>query len=361
MVLRFKPLMLLAFFLILALAACQGGSSEATDDFAASLPPGPNTPPPAKIDGNKEDAAETTPVVKPTASMPTAISRMIAVVFSTPTAVPTATAEPSSTPSPTPPPTPCSEPGQIVTGTYPSEAAGTSAYRIYLPPCYEPEGPSYPTLYMLPGNIYTDDVWDRLGLDETAEAAIMRGDIPPMMIVMADSGYLLDNSSGGDWSYETQITNDLIPFIESNYCAWSAPQGRAIGGMSRGGYWSLEIAFRHPEMFASVGGHSAALLDLYGGPDVIPQETGLANDLGPLRIYFDIGENDWVITNIQQLHEDMQSAGIQHVWMLNAGRHEESYWASHTGDYLAWYAEPWSFQRDAYPLCSLAQGESSTN
>jgi enterochelin esterase-like enzyme len=206
---------------------------------------------------------------------------------------------------------------------------------------------------MLPGNIHTDSVWDDLGLDDTAEAGIKRGEIPPLLIVMAAGGQLANYTSGGPWSYESVIMDDLIPYIESTYCAWQEPAGRAIGGMSRGGYWALEIAFRHPDQFASVGGHSAALLDLYGGADVVPQATGLANDLGDLRIYFDIGENDWVIPNVRKLHEDMESAGKAHDWVVNEGRHEDAYWASHTKEYITWYSEPWSIQRDTYPLCML--------
>jgi len=50
-----------------------------------------------------------------------------------------------------------------------------------------------------------------------------------------------------------------MPFIESTIPhRWTA-EGRAIGGMSRGAVWSLEIAFRNPARFAAVGGHSAAL------------------------------------------------------------------------------------------------------
>jgi enterochelin esterase-like enzyme len=123
--------------------------------------------------------------------------------------------------------------------------------------------------------------------------------------------------------------------------------------MSRGGYWSLEIAFRNADQFASVGGHSASLYDLYGGPDVIPQSTGLTNDLGDLRIYFDVGENDWVIANLRKLHEDMEEIGLDHDWVVNEGWHENEYWASHTREYITWYSEPWPMRRDAYPICTL--------
>jgi enterochelin esterase-like enzyme len=147
------------------------------------------------------------------------------------------------------------------------------------------------------------------------------------------------------------ILAELIPFIESHYCVWAEANGRALGGVSRGGYWALEIAFRHPEQFVSVGGHSAALYDIAAGPALNPQYTGINNDLGDLRIYFDIGAEDYLITNIRRLHEAMETADIPHTWVLNSGIHENSYWSAHVADYLAWYTIPWSFERETYPLC----------
>ena len=237
----------------------------------------------------------------------------------------------------------------------PSRIAGTFNYRVYYPPCYRIDGRTYPTLYIFAGNTQSDSAWDELGLDETAETAILADEIPPLLIVMADGGWIANNSSGGPGSYEDLIVNELIPHIEANNCTWSEPDGRAIGGLSRGGYWALEIAFRQPELFISVGGHSAALLDSHAGPNRNPQYTGINNDLGDLRIYFDIGADDYLIPNFRRLHEDMDAAGIPHVWVLNEGEHKDSYWANHTGKYLLWYTEPWSDDRITYPLCNLQE------
>ena len=279
----------------------------------------------------------------------------------TATFVPTTTAVPSAEPTLEPtatlPPTatPCASPGRIETGTFPSVTAGPMAYRIYLPPCYGVDGRTYPTVYLLPGNIHTDALWDDLGVDEAAEAGILAETWPPLLIVMPDGGWIANNSSGGPGSYESVIMNDLLPYVEQTYCAWDEAEGRAIGGLSRGGYWALEIAFRFSEHFVSVGGHSAALLDQFAGPAINPQYTGLSQNLGDLRIYLDIGANDYVINNIRRLHTDMESAvpPIPHTWVLNEGQHEEVYWQTHIPDYLDWYVVPWSLDRDDYPLCSL--------
>lgn len=268
------------------------------------------------------------------------------------TAVDTATA----TPTPTLTPTPC-PPGQIQAGLFPSQFTGESSYRVYLPPCYGLDGRAYPTIYLFGGNSQDDSAWDNYGLDEAAEAAIQQGLIPPLLLVMVDGGWIANSTSGGPNSYEAHILNYLIPYIEQNYCVWAEPAGRAIGGLSRGGYWSLEIAFRHPEMFVSVGGHSAALIDSYAGPDINPQHTALSNDLGNLRIYLDIGDRDYLRPNTEQLHLDMTAQGIPHTWVLNEGAHEDSYWPLHLTDYLLWYAEPWPRDRMEYPTAVCPQND----
>jgi hypothetical protein len=49
----------------------------------------------------------------------------------------------------------------------------------------------------------------------------------------------------------------------------------------------------------------------------------------------------------------MTAAGVPHSWSLNSGRHEDAYWAEHVADYLEWYADAWSPQRDSYPPCQV--------
>ncbi len=143
----------------------------------------------------------------------------------------------------------------------------------------------------------------------------------------------------------------MIPAVDDAYCAWPDGAGRALGGMSRGGYWALEIGFSHPEQFGAVAGHSAVLYDFYAGPDLNPQFTGVNNDLGDLRVYLDIGENDGYIPNLRTLHEEMSAADIPHEWLPNEGYHEDDYWRDHTPEYLAWYTAVWPHDRSAYPEC----------
>lgn len=265
--------------------------------------------------------------------------------------------EPSPTATPAPSATPtaelCIESGKIESNTYYSKVTGAEhVYRIYLPPCYGHDGHQYPTLYMFHGSVQDDGHWDQLGLDEAAEIAIQTEETAPFLIVMPNGGWIANNTSGGVGSFESLILGDLIPHIENTYCAWPKREGRAIGGLSRGGYWALEIAFRNPEAFQSVGGHSPALLDIAAGPDLNPQYTGLGDRVRELRIWFDIGQDDYVLANILRLHEDMVKAEIPHTWQLQEGTHEDQYWEAHVADYVAWYSEPWPLDRELYPPCA---------
>ena len=316
--------------LILFLAACTGRPSPTpTTAAAATSPTSPATARPTPSLNN-------TPTHTATAEPPT----------------PTPTDTPTPRPSTTPSPTPCAAPGRLVDHAYPSPTAGDPQnVRVYLPPCYADDGRAYPALILFGGNIHDETIWDQLGADEAADQLIAAGEIPPLLIIMPDGGWMANNTSGGPGSYETVVLDDLLRWVEANFCVWPTPAGRAIGGLSRGGYWALEIAFRHPDRFASVGGHSAALLDTFAGPAVNPRQTALSNDLGDLRIYLDIGRDDYLRANTIQLHEEMEAAGVPHTWVFQDGRHEEAYWSAHVEDYLRWYATPWPAERSAYPGC----------
>lgn len=265
---------------------------------------------------------------------------------------------PSLPPMPTASPeaTPCLDQGQVIEALSPSQIEGPwRPYRIYLPPCYSQQR-LYPTLYLLHGNTRADEEWDEIGVDEAATSLIQAGRIPPLLIVMPDGRTLSDFTSGGAGSYEDSLLHELIPFIEQTYCAAPSGTWRALGGLSRGGYWALEIAFRQPEQFASVGGHSAALLDVAAWPAVDPEVTAFTQDLNGLRIYFDYGAQDWMQYTAQTLHEKMLAAGIVHEWFIYPdGQHQDPYWSEHVAEYLQWYADGWPAEVWLDTPCSHSQ------
>lgn len=311
--------------------------------------------------------APTAQAVAPALPTPTLASTEPADIAETPTPVPTATdfaatatappPTPLITPSPPPPDAtpitpPCVTPGRIEQGTLESAVAGeTMRYRVYLPPCYGDDGHAYPALYMFGGNIHDDAIWDTLGLDDAAEVMINAGEIPPALIVMPDNGWLANTTTSGPKSYEGFVLDELIPHIEATYCAWPADVGRAVGGLSRGGYWSLMMAFRRPDLFRSAGAHSPALIDSHAGPAEDPVIVGATNALDDLRIWVDIGERDPYLIEARPLHDSLTSADVAHEWRVNPGTHEEAYWRENLQGYLAWYSDGWRINRTELPTC----------
>jgi enterochelin esterase-like enzyme len=319
------------------LAAC----SQATPTFTLDVPSVPASP---------TATLAASPCATPSATP--------GVVLETPTNSVTPVLSLSSTPFPTPPPTmtrtPISSPasptpacretqGRVESGTFFSGIIGQEQpYRVYLPPCYD-YGDDLPVLYMIHGYPFDDSHWDDIGIDEAADAGISTGTLPSFIIAMpaADNEGTFSKTSGGAGSFEAVMLDEFIPFIESTYRAVGAPEGRAIGGMSRGGVWSLEIAFRNPSRFAAVGGHSVAL-NVNLAPQIYdPLYLAADPAIRSLRIYLDVGQGDWVLPGMDDLHAALTAADVPHDYRVNEGYHDDSYWSVHVSEYLAFYAAGW--------------------
>ena len=294
-----------------------------------------------------EVTAQPTPalthIVKSTAA-PLAISKQLAVVEGL------IEPKPSSEPQVS-----CPKPvGQIVTHTLSSKiTAAPITVNVYLPPCYNASEHSYPTLYLIHGTAFEQGGWIFDGLPRVADIGMSLGTLPPFIIVMpgADmragdaSKYAWTNS--GDTSYEGFVVNELVPFIDGKYSTWANREGRAIGGISRGGYWSIEIGFSNPDTFSTVGGHSPSVFSqLVGMPDNFSMLSTAKsiNALHSLRIWLDAGDTDWARGDMNKLTGDLDKAGVSYQSSVGTGTHEDAYWTSRVPDYLAYYAKSWPIE-----------------
>jgi enterochelin esterase-like enzyme len=125
------------------------------------------------------------------------------------------------------------------------------SYVVYLPPGYRTDGPRYPVLYLLHGNDDDAHHWITQGhLQTAADALIARKDVPPVVIVMPQGGtdWYVDRKE----KIETAFFSELLPTIESHYAVSNERKGRAIGGVSMGGFGALRYAMLAPDRFCSV-------------------------------------------------------------------------------------------------------------
>lgn len=304
----------------------------------------------------------------PLAQQPTAEVRIITAVPSdtptlTPTVFVTRTAVPTFTPVITPSPTTpaCDEEGgQVITvDPFRSETAGENLrYNVYVPPCYAKTQKRYPYVILLHGAGDTEKQWSDLNLTGALDQGLRLGALPPMILVMPYTGSIgNDNTFPPDPSYETVLLDELAPAMERDFCTWSDRSHRAIGGISRGGFWAYSVALRHPDVLGIVGGHSAFFPeDLNEVPPAFnPLELALNSALLPdanLRMYLDNGANDIAGVNQELFSSRLSSRAIPHTYVVNpVGEHNDEYWSAHISEYLAFYGRDWPRDTSALPSC----------
>jgi enterochelin esterase family protein len=151
--------------------------------------------------------------------------------------------------------------------------AAHSEFYVYTPPGYDPKGSAkYPVLYLLHGWSHTAADWSGFGrANEILDSLIASGQAKPMLVVMPTGyGYLKFIRDEGVWKdpaavdrntklFESALLSEVVPQIERQYSVSTRREDRAILALSMGGLESLSVGLDHPEIFAWVGGMSAAV------------------------------------------------------------------------------------------------------
>lgn len=141
---------------------------------------------------------------------------------------------------------------------------------VYTPPGYDPtSNVKYPVAYLMHGTPGRSSDWFLLGrVDVTMDALIGAGLMKPMIVVAPDvnGGPIRDigcvNVIDGP-KVESWLYGDLIPFIDRSYSTQASRSGRVIGGMSAGGYCTLNQGLRHPDVWGAM-----LAFEPYGDPGV---------------------------------------------------------------------------------------------
>jgi enterochelin esterase-like enzyme len=249
-----------------------------------------------------------------------------------PTATATSMSPPTSTPSPSPEPTAfvCDEPGgRLIETTYPGAVLHQEIpVTVYLPPCYDRVTEVYPSVILLHGNPITVSNWPDLGVVEAVDEGIRQGFWRPFIMVMpVEPEPLFTHTDGGDGSYEVELTQGLLPYIEATFRTRRDAQARAIAGISRGGVWALEIGFRHPELFRAVVALSPALALNDARPAYDPLDLAQTESANlPPWIFLGAGDVDWARTKTMALADALNNHGGSAEVLIIPGDHLSATW-----------------------------------
>ncbi len=136
---------------------------------------------------------------------------------------------------------------------------------IILPPDYESSGKRYPVIYGLTGftssglSMLNFTAWQP-NLPQRIDRLMADGRLRPAIYVLPDcftryggSQYLNSAATG---RYEDYVIDEIVPYIDRTYRTIAGPEGRGVFGKSSGGYGSIMLGMKHPEVFGAVACHS---------------------------------------------------------------------------------------------------------
>jgi enterochelin esterase-like enzyme len=249
---------------------------------------------------------------------------------------------------------------------YNSKVTGTWRHAlVYLPPNYDGQTKErYPVLYLQHGAGEDETGWVRQGnANFILDNLIAAKSCKPMIVVMAygyahrageapvdlfakgfGSPEMLKAMQDMAAAFEDDVTQALIPYIDSTFRTLSDREHRAMAGLSMGGMQTFQITLDHLDLFSYIGGFSGAggMLVLgnrkldpktdYNGVFADPAAFGKKVHL--LWIGVGTNEPERMRTGLQRLHTSLTEANIQHVFYESPGTdHEWQTWRRDLKDF----------------------------
>ena len=249
--------------------------------------------------------------------------------------------------------------GQVREAWYNSKVTGTWRHAlVYLPPGYDEQVKTrYPVLYLQHGGGEDETGWIRQGrANFILDNLIAAGNCKPMIVVMAygyarRAGQPAPNLAGRPFgspeamkamqemtaAFEADVTEALIPFVDSTFRTIADRDHRAMAGLSMGGMQTFHVTLNHLDLFSHIGGFSGAAGPLvlggqkldpktaYGG--VFADPAAFAKKVRLLWLGIGTQEPERMLAGIRGLHTSLTEAGIQHVYYESpATDHEWQTW-----------------------------------
>lgn len=205
---------------------------------------------------------------------------------------------------------------------------------VYTPAGYEESNKRYPVFYLLHGMGGDEEAWLALGrASQILDNLIASGKAKPMIVVMTNGNVSQEAAPGEsslgyivptmqlpktmDGSMEESFP-DVVNFIDATYRTVKRKSGRAIAGLSMGGFHSLHISKQYPDMFDYVGLFSAAIM-----PDKQVKSSVYDNTENKLKIQFNknpklywiaIGKTDFLYKANEEYRKMLNEKGFKYTY-----------------------------------------------
>jgi len=230
---------------------------------------------------------------------------------------------------------------------------GSIGFDVYLPPGYTSTRTRYPVVYFLHGLPASASAFRGTGsiakaIDAARKPAILVG---PQGARDGDSDpEYLDWGTGRNW--ETALGTELPRYVDAHFRTIHGRRGRALVGLSAGGYGAVLLALHRLDAFSVIESWSGYFhptdpsglhaLDL-GSPSANRRASAhtfvrslrRAFTHRPTFFGFYVGQQDdrFRDENVQ-LHRELAAARVPHVFELYRGGHEQALWNRHAPAWL---------------------------
>jgi putative tributyrin esterase len=227
-------------------------------------------------------------------------------------------------------------------------------YNVVLPADYNraaSKNKRYPVVYLLHGLGGSAADW----VSSRAHLADYAAQYPFIIVVPEGKDGWYTDGLAPDAKFESYFVEELIPDVDRRFRTVAAREGRAVAGLSMGGYGALKFGLKHPEAFAFAASMSGALGAPSWTPDMpLPEfvkpsvarvygpagsDVRRANDifritreLAPEQIarlpylYLDCGTEDFLISNSRDFSALLIEKKIPHEFRELPGTHSWPYW-----------------------------------
>ena len=153
--------------------------------------------------------------------------------------------------------------GELAYRQFPSAALNGRIPAIVYTPSTPPPDTGWPVVYLLHGHDGNEHSWSDLGhIRATLDDLIQSERIAPVLVVMPGGGngwYVNSEDVGGPGDFASAILDDLRTAIEASYPVRGDRGGRAIAGLSMGGYGALRLALSRPQQYVAAASLSGAI------------------------------------------------------------------------------------------------------
>lgn len=229
----------------------------------------------------------------------------------------------------------------------------TRRITIYTPHGYESGKETYPVLYLLHGMGGDEEAWINLGRSsQILDNLIAAGKVKPMIVVMPNGNVAQEAAPGesslGLYKPSFRIPNtmdgkmeetfaDIIKFVDDNYRTVKSKTGRAIAGLSMGGFHSLHISRYYPDTFNYIGLFSPAIMPdksvtskVYENFD---QTLKAQKDNGFKLYWIGIGKTDFLYGQVKEFRTKLDGMEFPYVYRESEGGHTWTNWRVYLSEF----------------------------